>query len=383
MANPIQSYLAGYAEPEASQAGSVVHRYDQCLIIPAYDEPLNFLSTVTRSSTNTLFIVVVNVPDHADAASVQRTRSLLAGLQSSNREDVLVIDRVSNPIPYRQGVGLARKIGTDVALALFAQGKLASPWLHQTDADAVLPDDYFSAKLPAGGALVYAHTHHSDDPQLQQAADLYDLHMRYYVAALQYVGSRYAYPTLGSTIAVHARDYAAVRGFPKRNAAEDFYLLNKVAKVGGVSTSNVTIRLAARLSHRVPFGTGPALQKVYDSLTLHPSGSDYLSYSWSSFGLLQTALAELDRFSNGSLVLSAEVKALLDALGFAKVVHQIKHQYSPGERRRVALHDWFDGFKTLRFVHEARRFHVDEPLLHTLPKLPSAVRNTMQIPLSV
>lgn len=383
MANPIQSYLAGYAEPETSQSKSVENRYDHCLIIPAYDEPLNFLSTIASPHNNTLFIVVVNVPDHAGAASQRRTRALLAALLHSNRDNVLVIDRVSNPIPRRQGVGLARKIGTDVALTLFAQGKLASPWLRQTDADAVLPDDYFSTKLPTGGALVYAHTHHTDDPQLQKAADLYDLHMRYYVAALQHVGSRYAYPTLGSTIAVHARDYAAVRGFPKRNAAEDFYLLNKVAKVGGVYTTNVAIRLAARLSNRVPFGTGPALQKVYDSLAVDPSGSDYLSYSWSSFVLLHAALDELDRFSNGPLALSPQVQSILDTLGFAKVVHQIEHQYPPGPQRRVALHDWFDAFKTLRFIHEARRFHVDEPLLYTLPKLPSAVRNTMQIPLSV
>ena len=57
--------------------------------------------------------------------------------------------------------------------------------------------------------------------------------------------------------------YAAVRGFPKRSAAEDFYLLNKIRKVGLVHSLNAQpIQLTMRASKRVPFGTGPAVEKI-------------------------------------------------------------------------------------------------------------------------
>ena len=58
--------------------------------------------------------------------------------------------------------------------------------------------------------------------------------MSYYVAGLAMAGSRYAHHSLGSTIAVHAKTYAAVRGYPKRSAGEDFYLLNKICKLAPV-----------------------------------------------------------------------------------------------------------------------------------------------------
>lgn len=377
MADPIQSYLARFAEPEAHEPWVLSRTFEHCLVVPAYDEaPDPIARMASQGKGGLLVVVVVNVPDNADTASVNRTQVLLAELHKLSADNVLIINRVANPIPQRQGVGLARKIGTDVALKLFTEAKLASPWLRQTDADADLPADYYSAALPAGGALVYSHTHHAKDPLLQQAANLYDLHMRYYVAAIRHAGSHYAYPTLGSTIAVHARDYAAVRGFPKRNAAEDFYLLNKVAKVGGVTISDVSIALAARTSHRVPFGTGPALAKVCSLLEQDPTGKSYLSYSWSSFRLLASAHAELNQFANGQPPLfSRNVEPLMDALGFSKKVHMFTEQYAPGPRRQTALRDWFDAFKTLRFVHEARRYHADEPLIATMQRIPTSVRD--------
>ncbi|GIR63469.1 MAG: hypothetical protein CM15mP68_1350 [Pseudomonadota bacterium] len=62
-------------------------------------------------------------------------------------------------------------------------------------------------------------------------------------------GSAYAYPTLGSTISVHAQSYARVRGYPKRNAGEDFYLLNKLNKLHPVQVlQQPVIEVQARLS---------------------------------------------------------------------------------------------------------------------------------------
>jgi hypothetical protein len=385
LADPIQSYLARYAEPEASALPALGRQYAHSLVIPAYDEPHDFLERVLArqrgvgSDSGALIVLVVNTPDSAPAESRERTKSLLEHLQASAPDHVLVIDRVTKPIPRRGGVGVARKIGTDVALALHVAGQIASPWLRQTDADAVLPEDYFDTPLPESGAAVFAHRHVTTDASLQHAANLYDLHMRYYVEGLRWAGSTYAYPTLGSTIAVHAHAYASVRGFPKRNAAEDFYLLNKVAKVGAITLVASTIELAARVSTRVPFGTGPALDKIVALLEQDSLGRTYTSYSWSSFELLRQALSELESFAASTAPLSHEIDEIMGAIDFDRVADTFARQYQPGPQRNKAVRDWFDGFRTLRFVHEARRLHPDEPLLDTVRKLPISVRERMDL----
>ncbi|NOX51664.1 MAG: hypothetical protein GXP16_14200 [Gammaproteobacteria bacterium] len=393
----IAKYLAGYAEAETPA------NYDDLLaflartpfkqtpiktivVVPAYDEPGDFVETLCRkvdlASQHVLLIVVANTPDNAPAQAVQSTINMMQHLRASKHNHLFVIDRVSTPIAHKLGVGLARKIGNDLALKLWADGKLQSPWIYQTDADACLPNNYFHSIKARRGAVVFNHNHVSDDRQLQQAADLYDLHMAYYVAGLTHASSVYAYPTLGSTLVVHAKDYAQVRGFPKRNAAEDFYLLNKLAKIHPITVAReITVEVQARTSHRVPFGTGPALTKIIHDYLLTTKNGPYMSYNWSCFELLKQALVTLRQFAlqPKQPMPSNPTTAILYKLGLNKVANNIASKYHSVERRHKALSDWFDGFRTLRFVHQARLIHADEPLLQSLAKMPDSERfNSLQ-----
>ncbi len=68
--------------------------------------------------------------------------------------------------------------------------------------------------------------------------------------------------TIGSAFAVTADAYVKRGGMNRRQAGEDFYFLQNLVqqgKVGEISTTKVFP--SARLSDRVPFGTGPILQK--------------------------------------------------------------------------------------------------------------------------
>ena len=104
------------------------------------------------------------------------------------------------------------------------------------DADARLPSDYFS-RLPrqrvAAVSWPYCHGP-GDTPAETDACERYELHLHHYVLGLAWAGSPYAFHTLGSCISVHVEHYAQVGGVPRRNGAEDFYLLNKLAKTGAV-----------------------------------------------------------------------------------------------------------------------------------------------------
>ena len=133
------------------------------------------------------------------------------------------MDRVTEGqrIPPKEGVGLARKIGSDVALSLIAQNKIKSRWIYQTDADAVLPPDYFFRNLPVAGAALFPFKHVSNTP-LTKMRRLYELHMEHYEKSLSESGSIFGFTALGSTMVIEASTYAAVRGFPRKARARTF-----------------------------------------------------------------------------------------------------------------------------------------------------------------
>ena len=252
-------YLARYAEPEAGRMRSPARSYRYVLSIPAFDETGDFLERVLPGgAADLLVIVVANVPDQVsrEDAALARTRQLLdlaGGFERARNVDVTIVDRVNRPIPRRAGVGLARKIGADIALRWIAERRIEMPVIYSTDADASLPAGYFEAARGEAAGWVYPFVHTSGDADLARRGLMYELSLRYYVNRLEYAGSPYAFHTVGSCLAIDATSYAKVRGFPRRNAAEDFYLLNKLAKVGWIRRlKGPVIEIEARASTRVP-----------------------------------------------------------------------------------------------------------------------------------
>ncbi len=390
-------YLSRYAEPETHDQLPIKRRYEQVLVVPAFDEPEDFVDRMFQhihdDAASTLVIAVLNTPDNATVEEIRRTQKTLSALTKGNAAssgtgksnlrlnqrrltsaallDILVVDRIGNrAIPARQGVGLARKIGADIALRLNAEAMIERPWLYLSDADVVLPADYFCAHkdvlAASAGTALFPFRHVSDDPALLFQAMLYELHIRYYAWGLGRAHSPYAFPSLGSTICVHAQAYAQVRGIPKRNAGEDFYFLNKLAKVAPITLlDSPEIEVAARLSKRVPFGTGPALKKMLE--TSDNSGLAYKSYNIESFAILKKTLSRLDKFAETDDWHEDPVTTdCLAEIGWHKFMATARRKYPTGRQRLRRVHEWFDGFRTLRFLHLLRREFPDQPLLETI-----------------
>ncbi|WOJ92661.1 hypothetical protein R0135_12820 [Congregibacter variabilis] len=372
----IDKYLAQYAEPEARACLETTwsQSWEQVLVIPAYGESPEVLKNLSQY-TNTLMILVINHPD-TDANSQrndalrdhlttlvqqQRIPGANASLEQLPRGNhVLVVERPT-ALPAKEGVGLARKIGCDLALALFAKGQVQSPWIHCSDADARLPKDYFKAAKTAklAVALTYPFTHlPPDDPREHTAIELYESYLQSYVEGLHRAGSLYAFHTIGSCIAVDAEAYAQVRGFPRRAAGEDFYLLNKLAKQGSVITPRCTpLSLSARLSNRVPFGTGPALT----ALLSQDSFADIAYfYDPRCYKALAVVLSYVERFGNPDLQANdfkqaledhPEVFTALQHLGLEDFLAHAKNQCADTDAFVKQFHQWLDGFKTLKLIH--------------------------------
>jgi hypothetical protein len=265
--------------------------------------------------------------------------------------DWLVVDRASagRRLPRRQGVGLARKIGCDLALALHRAGKLDSRWIHMTDADARLPRGYFEVAAPDdSAALAYPFTHGASGVhELDEAHALYEIHLRYYVIGLRWAGSPYAHHTIGSTLALDADRYAAVRGVPRRQAGEDFYLVNKLRKLGPIAVPDIApIVLRARHSARVPFGTGHAVGRLV-------RGGEQRLYHPQAFALLRRWLALLEALDFDAVRDEPRLAAALETLAPREPLDRIVAT-APPARRRARLHEWFDGFRTLKLLHALR-----------------------------
>ena len=381
-------YRTRYAEPESRLASRCRETFDFVMAVPVYAESAAFLDgyyEAARHAGRLLVIVVLNGRAGA-APSVQasnaaclhalRTRFSLRALAGGGwlghdgRLSVLVVDRFTadRRLPSRQGVGLARKIGADVALELIAAGQVGHPFVAMTDADARLPADYFVriAKLPPTcSAAVFPFWHApGGQADIDRATALYELRLRYFQRGLAWARSPYAFHTVGSTMVVHALCYAQVRGVPRRRAGEDFYLLGKLSKLRPlVRLGGAPVRLRSRLSERVPFGTGSESAKLARGAELvlyHPDcfaavrevtqGLAGLATQWRGAGRSAPEPAAADFMSR----LTAPVRGFFESQGALAAWQQLGDQAPNPVARLRRLHDWFDGFRTLKLIHHVR-----------------------------
>ncbi len=396
----MEKYLRLYAEPEiAALAGLLEALPDQqpwvnVVVIPACNESADFLRPPPPCDGCSLLILVINesvsasdrvsARNHALAATVQtkfesQWQSESQGFEicllkdPQDPRDVLLVDRFSagHKLPAKGGVGHARKIGVDLAASLIHGKRIQSQWIHCTDADVQLPETYFSCSnaplnsRPDIAALVYPF-HHCDGEnkaatkEVILATQLYEFSLRYYVAGMKFARSPYAFHTIGSTMAVSARHYAMVRGFPKREAGEDFYLLNKLAKVGCVIDPSLAadcdpLEIEARKSDRVPFGTGAAVIKITD---LADQLREFRFYDPAVFELLKLWLQSLPAiWKSGSNELCNLPDSLLYGLKKVKTEQALTHAFKQSKdlnqfTRQMTI--WFDAFRTLKLIHSLR-----------------------------
>ncbi len=412
----VRKYLERYAEPEAAAAGRMRAEdgpAGHVLCIPAYGEGEGLLDTLASVPAGprgpVAMVVVVNEPADAPAWARRANRSTLASLRARfgppgmkegpierfrhPRGSLWLVDRTGSGarLPRGQGVGLARKIGADIALRFWACGRLRSPWLHCTDADALLPPDYFVRPLtlePAArgklepAALLYDFLHEPvAGPENARAVLRYEIFLRYYVLGLRAAGSPYAHQSLGSTIALSPLAYARVRGVPRRAAGEDFHLLAKLAKVGSLTPlRGDPIRLSGRVSTRVPFGTGAGVARELRRLR---ADAFYPAYDPRVFAWLRVWLGTLADLGTGRAP-SEPIEAVFRrhasrepevdrASLWGVLVHIGAVGAAEAGRRRGArhLHEWFDALRTLRFIHEVRDRHLPAiPLDEALERAP-------------
>ncbi|MBR2719902.1 MAG: glycosyltransferase [Lentisphaeria bacterium] len=334
--------------------------FRHAVVIPVYNELASFgaaehsiRQALAQVGENIAVIAVINYPAGQSEEESEKLLNLIrAGVFPG-------VTPLYLPELYG-GVGAARKAGMDAFIRTLEPDEMEKSVIFSLDADTVIEKEYFAEVLPEtlkGGAVSIGFSHQkAADEAHQQAIDRYEAYLKRYVDKLKEANSPYAFFTVGSAFAVRCDAYLKAGGMKVREAGEDFYFLQAVAKTSGVrSMDRVLVHPSPRISLRVPFGTGQAVAKFLRGGELNeiPDGA---------FALLKKVLenatedklVSAEKFLSGLPVQAAEFflkERFVPAWG--KIMENLPER--PGARI-TAFNGWFDGLKTLRFLHFSADF---------------------------
>lgn len=365
-----------------------------CVVIPCFNEPdllasLHSLLACHPTERSAEVIVVINSGElHGSEIRLQNQKTLAEAtnwLRSLSNPWLPIHFIHADELPAKHaGVGLARKIGMDEAVARFDQlntdGIIAC-----FDADSTCDPNYFVAleqhfrqhpKTP-GCAIHFEHPLEGNEPaEVYDAIVQYELHLRYYRQALLYCGLPYAFHTIGSSMAVRSSAYQKQGGMNKRKAGEDFYFLHKIIDLGNFTELKTTrVIPSPRVSNRVPFGTGRAVGDFISA-----GETIRKTYSLQSFEWIRKFVSELDRLyvcelSELPLIANDSDHGLtslrfFEMEGLPVALQEIrKNSPSPEAFLRRFLKS-FDAFRVLKLVHYLRdSLYPDVPVIQAAVEL--------------
>jgi hypothetical protein len=402
-----------FAEPYFSkQKGIHCHITDEpsptlqyAVVIPAFQEEdilpsLDSLWHCSRPTGDIEVLVVVNAPDTANEETLRINKAALKTIASwcnlhiDKHFKIFTLDATNLPVRHA-GVGLARKIGMDEAVWRFNTIQKPSGLVLSFDADCLCDENYFAEiekyyeRFPQanGFNLYFEHplSGHDFSPRIYEGIIQYELHLRYYVEGLRYSGFPYAFHTVGSCYAVKADTYVKQGGMNRKKSGEDFYFLHKIIPLGNFYEINTTrVVPSPRPSKRVPFGTGPAIQKFLQQhdemmLTYNPQLFDLLRDFFSLS--VQFYKQKPDAVNRILYNLHPALCEYLNALKFPLKMNEINSNCGSQKSFFKRFYTWFDAFAVLKFLNYASakgfsKVHVREAatwLLHkkgkTLPVL--------------
>ncbi|MBK6815925.1 MAG: hypothetical protein IPG82_10840 [Saprospiraceae bacterium] len=360
------------------------------VVIPCHDEPdleatLQSLELAARPYHGAVeIIVVINDAIHHQPEVIIRNKQTVEYLETRKNEVPAHFIYETGILSKKAGVGYARKIGMDEGIYRFDLMGTTDGILCSMDADTIVEANYFTAIAEAYAqnnrpcktiyfehdlALTIGSAH-------LQAITHYELHLRYYINALRYAGFPHAYQTLGSAFCVQANAYAALGGMPQRQAGEDFYFIHKFSINDQVSEINsTTVKPSSRRSHRVPFGTGRAVEQA-----LSHKSELTLTYPLKAFEDLKRLLSELpsmyqeEYWSPRSL--DESTQAFLTSIEFDRILKELKSNTSNFKSFVKRFFQKIDAFMMMKYVHFLRdNFYGTDDLVKASERLLNLLKN--------
>ena len=339
------------------------------IALPVLNEFTNLPKLVTCLKLQTIqdfeLVVCVNQYEswwnlHEKKAQCLDNQKSLHYLRSINDDRIKIIDKSStgNGWPAKRGgVGWARKLTMDFI------NKRAKPddLIISIDADTYYPPDYvesifktFSSFSKLSGLCVpYYHKLSGGETDLLILR--YEIYMRNYLLNMLRIENPYAFTALGSAMVATVRAYRKIGGITPHKSGEDFYFIQKLAKIGGLGIwSDAIAYPSPRFSDRVLFGTGPALIKGR-------------SGDWDSYPVYNSKLFDLvkETFDRFNYLIDSDETTPMD--GFLKSQFKtdnlwkpLRANYKDPQNFIKACKTKVDGLRILQFLKQLNARDLEE-----------------------
>ncbi|MBN2613241.1 MAG: glycosyltransferase family 2 protein [Bacteroidales bacterium] len=361
----------------------IAHKYDAAciIVIPCYNEDkllltLESLWKCQRPYRKTGVIIVVNSSTEDSGHVLKRNSDTIAEFidwEKHHQDKSLWFSHIhATALPKKHaGAGLARKIGMDAAVSVFNSSGNSNGVIVSLDADCTCSENYlreiekgFTENNSAGCAILYfEHPVSGKDFEndVYEAVVQYELHLRYHVEYLRYIGYPFAYHTVGSCFALRADAYVKAGGMNRRQAGEDFYFLNKVFAANKIiELNNLTVYPSPRPSDRVVFGTGPVIKRMTGNRE-----KTLLTYNPESYNALKDFIEMIPRFYGQDLsAILKEIRSLPDAvvsyllqLNPEGKISEIKQNTGSEAAFIKRFYNWFNPLMVVKYLNFSHMRH--------------------------
>jgi len=340
---------------------------EMVVVIPAYKESqldlaVHSLLACSEVACRVILLIVINAPEQSSLDDLNLNQRAYEEIKQIKGTDQITIQVVNIGLPQKKaGVGLARKIGLDEAVRWFKKLN-HSGILVCFDGDCRCSDTYLSAIYSAyknqnlnAGILAYEHP-----LDLESGIIPYELGLRYYTDSLRYSGYPNVHQTLGSCITINSDHYCKHGGMNTKKAGEDFYFLNKIVRKPGFAEINeALVYPAARISDRVPFGTGRAL--IGYQVDKENIISTYNPLIFEDIKIFMTSLPEIIQGQSPNF--PTAIQKFLNAVDFYQKLDKLLKNSRDLTSFYKQFYDWFDYFMILKMIHFSRDLvHTNLPL---------------------
>jgi len=340
--------------------------YKFIIVIPSLREGENILHTLQSiSSQNSelqkqlLVIFVINNSENADNETKienQKSKNLLNKFQGIF--EIGIIDAYSKfPLSNKHaGVGLARKIGFDLALPFTNKNTI----LCALDADTTISPDYliildsYFSKQKVNCLVLGIKHQYSENLNEEKAIREYEDFLYSTANKLKKINSPYGFVSMGSAMCFSPECYIKAGGISKKKATEDFYFLQEVVKTSSIkSIPEIIVYPSPRVSNRVYLGTGFRMgqAKKGDKLIKLKYDDESFKYlgEWIKLGekSYQISIQQV-------LIEAREIEIRLPIFliqnKIEKIWRGLNSSSSNNNNFKSQFHRWFDGLKTYRFL---------------------------------
>lgn len=368
----------------------VIPLLSMVVVIPCLNEPeiIRTLESVWACElVDSHFEVIVAVNDSEISSQDVKdfnheTHQQLLVWKKANDRPNMVLHPIYAPSVQAKfaGAGMARKIGMDEAIRRLNAANRPDGVVISLDSDCLVSNNYLKRietvfadnKSCFAATINFRHRFEEmDDARQEIGMRLYEDYLHYYKRALDFAGFPNSIYTIGSAFAVRADAYVKQGGMNRRQAGEDFYFLHKLTKLGQLTEiSDAFVYPSGRVSDRVPFGTGAAMNKwmnYTDDLALTYRLDAFLDLKQFFDRVGDLYKVSLIRYTEILSSLPLTVQEYLTSVSFDKKLAEINHNSSSPDSFRKRFFQSFDAFQVLKFLNLVHEQH------YSTQNLPEAI----------